>query len=253
MSHVHFNFNYVQNASLYQSPSATAGKKTSPEITFKANIEWHFGDDGSVGVWLSYRTRSKQIGNSSHESKCENIRLLDRIRSVHIQFHGNLYLLLQQNGIGQKSGSNISVLCHDVVLPFCKMPLMVLIPADTHTHTYTLWHMYRWTCDIKQLADPVFWAHIPTLAHTPTHTHTRTHSEDDYRKKGLSLTGNIFFSSYWRGIIFFVFEVSSIPIEPRKRNREDECVKERLFKSKETCRNIIHAWIVNYPWDGCAL
>ena len=38
MSHVHFNFNYVQNASLHQSPFATAGKKLRPKSRSKLTL-----------------------------------------------------------------------------------------------------------------------------------------------------------------------------------------------------------------------
>ena len=111
----------------------------------------------------------------------ENIRLLDRIRSVHIQFHGNLYLLLQNQK--EKRGATILVceLRHGE-RNRCYHLANAINGIDSHTHSTVAYVLLNLRYKTTRFL----------FRHTHTHRQTHLYSEDDYRKRLIPNRGPIF-------------------------------------------------------------
>ena len=148
-------FKMLHSLSFYQSRSFLCKQqqeKTSAEITFKANIEWHFGDDGSVGVWLSYSGEQRARACKKASSKLEtahtggrNEKTLDCWTGSEVfTFNSTVTYTSSSNRKrrwAKKNGaSNISVLCHRRGATILQNAINGIESRslDTHTYTYTL-------------------------------------------------------------------------------------------------------------------
>lgn len=129
----------------------------------------------------------------------ENIRLLDRIRSVHIQFHGNLYLLLQNQK--EKRGATILVceLRHGE-RNRCYHLANAINGIDSHTHSTVAYVLLNLRYKTTRFL----------FRHTHTHTDKRTSIQRMTIEKGLSPIGAPFFFVRLIDAELFLSKVPSI-------------------------------------------